>query len=561
MTVHPRSSRPRRRPPIPAAALALFAGFWLTAGCRSDEVREEAATAPRLAVFIAVDQLGSDVLEQYGPYLPGGLGRLLREGARFENGRVDHAITVSHPGHVTLSTGLDPARHGIVDAAFYEGEAGARRYTDAVADSAERLLGLDGEAAGDGASPRHILADGLWEWAAASGARRVAIGTGRHSSLLYARTPGDVYWFDPRLPGYLTSTFYRDSLPGWVRAFNSDSLPVFLADTAWTFSAPDSLRSLARPDSDAWESGGTHPTFPHRFHDEMPARYRSNPRAVVSWFANTPMLDAVTLGLARSAVRARKLGQRDETDLLVVVLSQIDDIGHWYGPWSLEQLDNLWRLDAELGAFFDFLDETVGRDRWVLGLSADHSAPAAPEARRERGERAERVTEAQVDEALAAASEAAEAAGSDPAARAAAVATAVERFPWVADAMTPEELLGDGAAQDSFVRLYRHSYSETRVPRYPVFSFEDGRSVVAREGVAVRLQPWAMLDLDVVVHGSPYLYDRRVPIIFYGDGVTAGCRDAPATTKDVAPTLGGLAGFTVPDGLDGHRLALAGRSC
>jgi len=517
---------------------------------------------PHLAVLIAVDQLGSDVLERYGPYLPGGLGRLLREGARFENARVDHAVTVSHPGHVTLSTGLDPARHGIVDAAFYEGAAGERRFTDAVADSTERLLGLDGEAAADGASPRRILADGLWEWAAGSATRRVAIGTGRHSSLLYARTPGDVYWFDPRLPGYLTSTFYRNDLPSWVRAFNADSLPVFLADTAWTFSAPDSLRSLAQADSAAWESGGTHPTFPHRFHDEMPARYRSDPRAVVSWFSNTPMLDAATLGLARHAVRERSLGQRDATDLLVVVLSQIDNIGHWYGPWSLEQLDDLWRLDAELGAFFDFLDETVGAGRWVLALSADHSAPAAPEARRERGERAERVSGTQVEGALSAAEEAAAAAGADPGERAAAVAIAVERFPWVADAMTPDELLRDTALdaepgtapQDSFVRLYRHSYSATRVPRYPVFSFENGRSAVAREGVAVRLQPWAMLDLDVVVHGSPYLYDRRVPIIFYGTGVAAGCRETPATTKDVAPTLAALAGFGVPEGLDGHPL-------
>jgi predicted AlkP superfamily pyrophosphatase or phosphodiesterase len=296
----------------------------------------------------------------------------------------------------------------------------------------------------------------------------------------------------------------------------------------------------------------------------MPARYRSDPRAVVSWFSNTPMLDAATLGLARHAVRERALGQRDTTDLLVVVLSQIDNIGHWYGPWSLEQLDDLWRLDAELGAFFDFLDETVGRGRWVLALSADHSAPAAPEARRERGERAERVTGAQVDEALAAA-EAAKASGSDPDARAAAVAATLERFEWVADAMTPAELLGDtapdgapaAAPQDSFIRLYRHSSSAARVPRYPVFSFEDGRSAVAREGVAVRLEPWAMLDLDVVIHGSPYLYDRRVPIIFYGPGVTAGCRETPATTKDVTPTLAALAGFTVPEGLDGRRVPTA----
>lgn len=507
---------------------------------------------PRLAVLVAVDQLGEDLLERYAPYLPGGLGRLAREGAWFTDARVDHAVTVSHPGHVTLSTGLDPAHHGIVDAAFYEGEPGARRFTDAVADSTESLLR---EAGDDGASPRNILAPGLWEWAADRDSRRVAVGTGRHSSLLYARSAGDVYWFDRRLPGYLTTTFYQSELPAWVDRFNRTTLPRLMADAAWNYSAPDSLRQLARRDTASYETRGLHPAFPHRFRDEIDAEHWSDPGAVASWFSNTPMLDAATLALATAAVREKELGQREgSTDLLVIVLSQVDNIGHWYGPRSLEQLDNLWRLDAELGRFLAFLDRRVGKDRYVLALSADHAAPPAPEFRRELGEAAERVTAEQLDAALRSADHAAAVAGDDPAARADAVVRTLERLPWVANAMAPRELLGDGAVQDSFVRLYRHSYSATRVPRYPIFSFQTGHSSVAREGVAVRLAPEAMLDLDVSVHGSPYDYDRRVPVIFFGPGVARGCRPGVATTRDVAPTLARLTGIPVPARLDGSAL-------
>ena len=47
-------------------------------------------------------------------------------------------------------------------------------------------------------------------------------------------------------------------------------------------------------------------------------------------------------------------------DYLGISLSQTDLVGHIFGPLSREQLDNLLRLDLELGRFFSFLDEAVG---------------------------------------------------------------------------------------------------------------------------------------------------------------------------------------------------------
>jgi len=55
-------------------------------------------------------------------------------------------------------------------------------------------------------------------------------------------------------------------------------------------------------------------------------------------------------------------------------------------------------------------------------------------------------------------------------------------------------------------------------------------------------------------HGSPYWYDRWVPLIFFGQGIEAGRSDTAVFTVDVAPTLAGLSGIPVPDGLDGRRL-------
>ena len=60
-------------------------------------------------------------------------------------------------------------------------------------------------------------------------------------------------------------------------------------------------------------------------------------------------------------------------------------------------------------------------------------------------------------------------------------------------------------------------------------------------------------------HGSPYLYDRRVPLVFFGGGVEPGVVTGPAATVDIAPTLAARLGVPAPDGLDGRLLPLRGQ--
>ena len=59
---------------------------------------------------------------------------------------------------------------------------------------------------------------------------------------------------------------------------------------------------------------------------------------------------------------------------------------------------------------------------------------------------------------------------------------------------------------------------------------------------------------DATTHGTPYHYDRTVPMIFLGAGVEAGVSYGPAATVDLAPTLAALAGIQTPDDLDGRAL-------
>src|SRR4029077_4876934 len=218
-----------------------------------------------------------------------------------------------------------------------------------------------------------------------------------------------------------------------------EKLPRFKEEAQdWESTVPEAARALARPDASPYETRGRHATFPHRFKDEVPPE-RQN-AAGISWrVAGPPMLDEATLELAEDSVRELALGQRGTTDALSIVVSEVDDIGHGYGPLSQEQLDNLLRLDRELGAFLTFLDHTVGIGRYVVALSADHATPDIPEHRREAGQPGRRGTEAEINAVLAEAQSAARAPGS-PDEKAARVAAAVKRSSFVADVMTPADL-------------------------------------------------------------------------------------------------------------------------
>ena len=70
---------------------------------------------------------------------------------------------------------------------------------------------------------------------------------------------------------------------------------------------------------------------------------------------------------------------------------------------------------------------------------------------------------------------------------------------------------------------------------------------------------------NVATHGSPWIYDRRVPILFYRPGKTGFEQPLGVETVDILPTLAALVDLKVPaDEIDGRCLDLdagAGDSC
>lgn len=508
--------------------------------------RQEAQ--PSLAVLIAVDGLRGDLLERYDTLFSGGFRRLSEDGMRYTAATVDHGITVSHASHVTLATGLNPSRHGVVDAGFYVlGEDGVRTFADAVTDTTERIVGVPDAV---GASPRMVLEPGIAEWLRTAHPEAVvaAVGSGQYSSLLHVFQPDAyVYWFMRSHGKYVTSTYYLDRYPDWVDRFNAEELPELVESSlVWEPLLDLSGLDLAREDAYEHEANGRHTAFPHRFDVEVPVEDRTD-RRQWRWLSNTPYMDRATLALASEAVVELQLGQRGSTDYLAIVLSQVDNIAHWHGPLSHETLDVLLRLDRWLGELFSFLDQTVGEDRYVVGLSADHGMPNIPEYEAANGRPGYRVTAAMIDSLQS------EVAGRARAGRANQIEAVLRAREYVADVYSTTELEAT-AERDTLLNLYRNSYHHDRIARLPLFSFSDGRSAIAEAGYMVRLVEGAVIDLDPAVHGSPYYYDRHVPLIFMGPGIGAGSSRQEAHTVDLAPTLAHLVGIPVPERLDGRIL-------
>ncbi|HSG82544.1 MAG TPA: alkaline phosphatase family protein [Gemmatimonadota bacterium] len=508
--------------------------------CEPQAERSETAQPETgLVVLVTIDQLPTYLFQRYDSLYAGGFRRLLGEGRYYVETVHDHSETWTSVGHATLATGRIPRRHGVVANDWHEHIEDEPEWVGSVDDGSEETLGAPEVL---GRSPRNLQVTGLADWilAADSGARVVSISAQRTTSILLAgRAKGHVYYYEEPVGRFVTTSYYRDSYPGWVDRFNATTLQEYYADTVWACEIPAERRALARRDDVDYEGDGVHTTFPHRYYEEV--EDHGSREDFYNWWADTPSLDEATLALAREAVTALSLGRRGSVDFLAVGFSQTDRVGHPYGPYSLEQLDNLIRVDRVVGELLDFLDAEVGAGRYVLALTSDHGTSPIAAYLQELGQPGRQLSRDERRALRGSVRDIMSGDGSREELWAAAI-NRLEIEDYIADAMTVNELAAEQPS-DTFVALHARAYYPGRVPQ-----------ALGRYGLVLRYTAGTNWTGDRATHGSPYLYDRRVPLIFIGPGIEAAHVDEPVRTVDVAPTLAALAGIPYPADLDGRPL-------
>ncbi|MBA3512029.1 alkaline phosphatase family protein [Sphingomonas sp.] len=507
------------------------------------------APPPRLLIVLAIDGLSADLFDEYRPMLFGGLGRLAR-GTVFPNGYQSHAATETCPGHSTMLTGLRPARTGII-ANYWTDQSLSR--SDKSVYCAEDVRAPGSSSTAYTVSPVHLKGMTLGERLKRSSpaSRNVAVGGKDRAAVMMGGQLVDQrwYWDGKRF----ASDLKAGPTPHSVTRANG-AVAAMIAASQAPLDPPQLCSDKARL---VPIEGGGKPVGAGRF---------GRGAGDANGFRASPAFDGAVLALAAGLIEEMQLGRDASPDLLSIGLSATDFVGHSYGIRGQEMCLQLLSLDRDLGDFFRLLDRS-GLD-YAVALTADHGFVDIPERLRQQNvptaARAEPGLDATevgkriaaklklsgpvligdffgdiyIDRAL------------KPADRARVLREAVAAYsahPQVQAVFTAEQLARapmPSGSPDRWTMLERARAS-----------FDPDRSgdlvVLLRQHVT----PVPNTTRYIATHGSPWDYDRRVPILFWRPAMPPANRNEAIETVDIMPTLAAMLGIQVdPASIDGKCL-------
>jgi len=514
--------------------------------------------APKLVVAISIDQFSADLFDEYRGQFTGGLARLANESTAFRNGYQSHAATETCPGHSTLMTGRRPGSNGIIANSWLDQKT-ARADKVVYCAEDERVPGSTSTSYT--VSPLHLNSQTLGDRlkAISPASRNVAVAGKDRAAVMMSGRNVDQRWY--RQGNAFVTDLKGIAAPRSVSAANQ-AVAAAIAQPRPALQAPAVCETRAK-------SYQVSPTL------SVGSWRMDRAAGDAANFFRTTEFDGAVLALSAALFQEMQLGKGSATDILSVGLSATDYVGHAFGRGGMEMCLQMFALDRELGDFLALLDSS-GVDYAVV-LSADHGGMDIPERLRDQG-----VAEAaRADPALDAVDMGKvlgpQFGSTVPVVRSIGIPGDV----WV-DASVPE---GKRAAVIKAVkaRYAAHPqvyavYTKPEIMRLPMpsgapdkwtvpqrirASYDAHRSgdlyVVLKPNVSAVAKPSTGY---TATHGSPWDYDRRVPITFWRKGVAARSTDQPVETVDIMPTLAAMIGVPVDKGsIDGECLPAAGVTC
>jgi Type I phosphodiesterase / nucleotide pyrophosphatase len=524
---------------------------------------------PRLVMQITVDQLRGDLPGRFADRLgDGGFRYLMEKGTWYMDAHYQHANTETAVGHATLSTGADPSRHGVVANDWIDQDTGVFVYN--TEDDRHHIIGKEARAH-EGVSPRNLMASTISdEMVVHNGGRSRAfsVSVKDRGAILPGGHVGKAFWFSKRSGEFVTSTYYYDDYPSWVKQWNASKPADTYKGKSWELLHDRATYVHGEMDDRPYEADfkPLGRTFPHSLGGDTKYFYL--------FLTLTPVGDALTLDFAKALIENEQLGRNPSgaPDYLQISFSSTDYIGHLFGPSSLETEDNILRLDRTLADLFHFIDEKIGLDQTLIVLSGDHGAPEAPEYMAEMGLSTGRFafdwfkTEGPLTEALQKKYGRADFISGhshpylylnlDAIASARLNVADVERFvadelikiPGIAYAQTRSDLLAGRITESPVQNQIRRSFHPTRsgnihmVPEQ--YWFLHSTEEAEKMGIGS----------IAAIHGSPWAYDTFVPIFFAGHSVPAQIIRRRVAPTDIAVTVTTYLGVKPPSGSVGNPL-------
>jgi predicted AlkP superfamily pyrophosphatase or phosphodiesterase len=336
---------------------------------------QEPPRSPKLVVGIVVDQMRYDYLYKYwDKYGNDGFKKLLKEGYNCKNTNFNYMPTYTAPGHASIYTGTTPAIHGIIANEWYVLKDYKKIYC--TQDHSVSTVGSSSDAGK--MSPRNMLTTTFCdELRLASNFKSKVIGISlkdRGAILTAGHSANAAYWYDVHTGNWITSTFYMQDLPIWVRQFNDNKLAEKYLSQAWNTLLPIEQYTESLADDNPYEEpfkGQAKPVFPHNLSEIKKLQG-------LDLLRRTPFGNSFTKDFAIETIKNENLGKGPATDVLAISFSSPDYIGHQFGPHSIEVQDNYLRFDKDLALLITFLEKNLGKDNFLLFLTADHGAAQNP---------------------------------------------------------------------------------------------------------------------------------------------------------------------------------------
>lgn len=543
------------------------------------------AEPARLLVLLVVDGLSQERLDAWRPWYREGLARLMNEGRQLTETRYAHLNTETGPGHASLGTGAPPRMSGIVANTWTEllpeGRLDSVYCTDEPGSDPKRPV------PGPGQLRVPTLGDRLVE--ARPGARVVSLSGKDRGAIFLAgkRREHAVFWYDIEdgtfrsSPSYDSGSGHAKAVAGIVARFTESP-----RGQTWTrfgrawkrLPAPEGVDAATLPQPARDITLHQNPIIGLGF-DHV---YDRDADGYFSGVWHSPGVDDLLADLAIDVIsdETLALGRGKETDLLCLSFSAKDLVSHSYGDESEESLEAMRRLDASLGRVLAALEKTIGKERLLLGFSADHGFSPIPEVRKKKGEHAGRLVTSRktvfpwverlnrrLSQILCLP------AGSRPVAASDGFNLTYQPKPLKSAAGPCGDAARDvgraeidAALPRALDELYAEEVDDVLlVSRQEawgplgVFAFARNDLYAGRTGDALVVpRPGVLVHWDASRgsgHGSHLDESARVPLIFWGAGVRPGTSVEPVTPYDLAPTLGARAGVRLPDSV-GRALAL-----
>ncbi len=509
-----------------------------------------AQQTPKLVVGIIVDQMRQEYLYRfYNKYGEDGFKRLMHQGYNFKNTHYNYVPTYTAPGHAAVYTGTTPAYNGIIGNDWYDKTQGKEIYC--AGDGSVETVGSNSDRGK--MSPRNMFTTTIGDQLRLSTQKRskvIGISIKDRGAIFPAGHMGEAYWHDKTTGDFITSTYYRETLPDWVSAFNKKKRPDYYLSKKWEPAENLANYIESGPDNAAFEAplNKKTPTFPYEL------------KKGEHWMlTETPFGNELLTEFALSAIADAGLGTDGDTDLLAVSYSSTDYIGHRFGPNSKEVQDTYIKLDRNIARLLNALDEQLGKDNYLVFLTADHAIAEVPRYLVENEVPAGNFRVSQI-EGLNAALSARFGAGE-----------------WVENASNHQVFLNHKTIADKGVALFviqdfvaqtmlKYDGVSSAYPAYVISSLDYNAGGIKgmmvrgynqkRSGdVLIELEPgWIIRRNTGSTHGSAFTYDTHVPLLWYGAGITPGISHDYKAITQIAPTLSMMLDIMLPNGATGQPL-------